>query len=347
MVSPPPSEMSIPRAHREGAAGSCGPVGYSGSLPSYDHGRTWSSLPSPIDSDAFTLTSLGPDLFLASTKATEETAGAIWRSQDSAPDSLKPEFGSIHSLFGCGRYLLAGSEGIFRSSDRGGTWIRSKLPVSVYGGFGCFAFSGSLLYAVSRGSTLVSSDSGATWTLRCGPTLGFQEPKIMVGNGKSLLAAGTFIYRLGERESTWTQEFRPGPPGFNDALIGRGSAFLAAEGDMVYRSADEGLSWSPIGRVGANVLAFADDGGALLAATDSGGIYRSTDGGGSWIRLTVPANGIRTLTARGGNLFAELSGGGGLYRSGDGGATWLKTLNWLGSKGVQTYSRDGRHPRPL
>jgi hypothetical protein len=67
------------------------------------------------------------------------------------------------------------------------------------------------------------------------------------------------------------------------SLIVRGSAVFAGTRNGIYRSENDGDTWSPSNLDTGAVTAFADHGGALFAAGDSG-VFRSTDNGESWPR---------------------------------------------------------------
>jgi hypothetical protein len=108
--------------------------------------------------------------------------------------------------------------------------------------------------------------------------------------------------------------------------------FFASRGDGVYKSTDEGWSWSKIkvtehdARV--SLLAISphrsDD---VIAASADGGLHRTTDCGGTWTELSVtaaPVTAIAYAPDRDGVIVLG-DDKGRLHRSEDGGVTWSTT----------------------
>ncbi|MGB2868961.1 MAG: YCF48-related protein [Bacteroidota bacterium] len=129
-------------------------------------------------------------------------------------------------------------------------------------------------------------------------------------------------------EVFWEQSDIPG-----SAYIGslvehpNGTIFAGTQSAGLYRSTDEGVSWSPV------VTGITDPfirslvvtrAGTIFAGTDTAGVFRSTDAGSSWRRVTALAGGaILSLTVTPqGQLFAGTMLGG-TYKSTDDGNTWL------------------------
>jgi hypothetical protein len=107
-----------------------------------------------------------------------------------------------------------------------------------------------------------------------------------------------------------------------------GNDWLASTPDGVYRSTDEGAIWRGPVLKGANYFYMSKDGSALLAS-DYRVAWRSTDGGLTWIPLSRP-EGLTEITALtvspGGKLW--MGGPQGVYWSSDNGENWhaIKTL---------------------
>ena len=124
-----------------------------------------------------------------------------------------------------------------------------------------------------------------------------------------------------------------GPYGGNVyALAAIGQSLFAATDKGVYRSSNEGESWTAVnnGLVSKNVRALATSGSTILAGTLVSGIFRSTDNGQSWIAIGgSPTSYLRFALAMNGNyIFAGIdSMGGSFFRSSDNGATWGASTN--------------------
>jgi uncharacterized protein (TIGR03437 family) len=152
-------------------------------------------------------------------------------------------------------------------------------------------------------------------------------------------AAGTATSQnLGE----WRQT--TGPRGGNvTALIEDGAnLFAGTVSGGVYRSADNGQTWTPArrGLSNRNVRALAVNGASLFAGTGNG-VFRSTDQGQNWtaVNTGLPANPVITaLAVSSTSLFAAV--GTGVYRSSDNGQSWTgvfgapATINSLAANGA-------------
>ena len=96
----------------------------------------------------------------------------------------------------------------------------------------------------------------------------------------------------------------------------------------VYRSSDNGTTWSQVGLSNSQLwtLAVAPN-GYIFAGTGNvnrAGVYRSTDDGRTWSLVAMPNSYVYALaTGPSGEIFA---GGAGVSRSTDGGLNWT-TLN--------------------
>ena len=117
-----------------------------------------------------------------------------------------------------------------------------------------------------------------------------------------------------------------------------GTAFIATEGDGVYRSTDHAASWSAsntgLGALYVSHLAvspsFATD-RTLLTAGTFGGLFRSQDGGESWTSVFDAATKFASLafaSAENGKVVAFAGdSSGAVHRSEDGGRTWQREFN--------------------
>jgi photosystem II stability/assembly factor-like uncharacterized protein len=105
----------------------------------------------------------------------------------------------------------------------------------------------------------------------------------------------------------------------------------------VWRTKDDGVSWSPVSAnldgspISAIEIAAADS-KRIYVGTENGGLFRSTDGGNTWSAnvsgATLPGNTITRLATSSADanlLFATLANFGHphVFRSGDGGTTWV------------------------
>jgi hypothetical protein len=124
-----------------------------------------------------------------------------------------------------------------------------------------------------------------------------------------------------------------GPLGGEVASLASSGAYLFAgiPGGGVYRSSDNGASWSEasVGLTNLNVHTLAASGTTLFAGTlttmidpSDNDTYRSTDNGASWMKLNTSFT-LLSLAVKGTDLFAGTAGQG-IYRSTDNGASWVQ-----------------------
>ena len=164
-------------------------------------------------------------------------------------------------------------------------------------------------------------DGGATWT---------KTTKSEQFHSVTTLAQDT---RAGHT-STWyygTGELRGNSAGASGAPF---------RGDGIYKSTDDGKSWSVLSSTSTNkpqifdsnfnyvwTLQVAPSNGYVIAATYNG-IKRSIDGGDTWTDILKPSTGVSSYSdviVHGPAIYATMSSGSdsaGIWRSGDYGDTW-------------------------
>ena len=140
-----------------------------------------------------------------------------------------------------------------------------------------------------------------------------------------VLLFGTLCVLTNPANAQWVPTSGP-EGGWIYSLAAQGASVFAATDNGMFRSANNGASWSPA-NVGITNLALSCvrvDGSNVYAA-GAGLIFRSTDDGASWTGLGTTGLPlgyyIHGLGFIGSNLFAGF-GGRGVYRSTDAGATW-------------------------
>jgi len=222
---------------------------------------------------------------------------------------------------------LATGDGVYKSTDAGRSWQHVGLadsrqisrividpsdPNVVYVGALGHAYGPNAERGVFK-----STDGGANWTkiLDQGPEVGIADLAIAAESPNILFAATWHAHR---------------PPWSTYAPID-------GPGGGIYRSSDEGHSWShltgsglPDGDWGRAAVAVSPNGKrvyALIDAAQKSGLYRSDDGGDTW----TLANSDKRLTSRAwyfGNITIDPSNPDvfyvpnvALYRSEDGGKT--------------------------
>lgn len=265
------------------------------------------------------------------------SANIIYRSMDKGqtwshidlPDSLST---SIHSFAATqtGTILFGAARGILRSTDNGESWSQTfysnMYDIS-------FAISSqNHIYVGSEIGVLHSTDDGQNWS-STGLSNVEVNALIITDSGHILAAVGDILYSTDEGE-TWYQSLIASPGIISLAKAPNGHLLGGSRG-RVWRSTDEGLTWSlsnkglPNGftttlAVNTNGDIFA--GVRYVMGLVGEGIYRSTDEGKNWICVN---NGILNTfincitVGNNGDVFTATGYyDGGVFRSTDNGDHW-------------------------
>lgn len=134
-------------------------------------------------------------------------------------------------------------------------------------------------------------------------------------DGRIYAGTGHGIFQSSDRGITWFPPDNVNLSVRTLLLTRHGNLFAGTSSAGVYRSADDGLTWTAVnnGLVGAlNVVALAtNDSGFLYAGTDdvsrygTGGLFRSTDEGNLWIGVQYGSDYHSLLCASSGKVFCQ------------------------------------------
>ena len=241
--------------------------------------------------------------------------------------------------------------GVLSSKDKGETFsviYNSYTRVYSMAAYGATLFIGvSALYGES--GVRKSTNGGDWWNnqivgLKAGTALTLK----MVD---TVLFAGTEsggIYRLDNGkilEKGW-YEIGYDKNFISNLSSSKSSVFLGVNAEDVYRSSNNGSSWTKIdsGLVHVNLKAFAQIGNTLFAGTDgSMGVYKSTDDGITWLPANtgLASTNVYALAVSGTALLAATIEGAGIYRSTDNGNTWTAANTGLNNKKVFSLTAIG------
>jgi fibronectin type 3 domain-containing protein/photosystem II stability/assembly factor-like uncharacterized protein len=139
----------------------------------------------------------------------------------------------------------------------------------------------------------------------------------------------------------WTQA--PGPYGGSIIRVfPYGTSLFAGVGGCVYRSTDDGTSWTPVnsGLSVSTVIAFASNGTSLFAG-GGWGMNVSTNNGDSWTSISngISFKIVTAIDTSGTDLFAGTTSG--VYRSTNQGETWTEINSGLTNLEIQSLARIG------
>jgi|GEM_PF-2470344 len=184
--------------------------------------------------------------------------------------------------------MLAGTQetGVLCSTDHGVTWFQADTTLAAIGLVASFAVdSGGRIFAGTSDGVFMSSDDGSTWA---GAGLqGDVINDIEVVAPNTLLAATYFggVKMTLNSGASWTQKLKiSSAPMYALAIDGEGYFYACPWGKGVYRSTDQGTTWTPMrtGMENRNPYSLNfNSSGSLLAGTDSG-IFISSDKGVTW-----------------------------------------------------------------
>ncbi len=308
---------------------------------SSDSGSTWvSSGPLPISRslpmDAFTVDSSGR-YFVAGEHdvIVSDDYGASWQTVTSG---LRGYWVTGVTGLSSGT-ILAGfrphrgeGHGAFRTTDDGVTWEE------MYGDIPSFLdpFSrtpdGTVYCVTGYGANttnklFVSRDDGVSWKVLPVQPFGF-----LARSDGVLFASdtGTFVSRDdGER---WSVSELPGTTKYTFSLLaeGRDRVIFASTEENVYRSTDDGKSWTqfpdvPVGPPQpSRINGLCSINGVVFIgfSTAEHGVYRSSDNGATWRQWTVDAGVERMVDGENGHI-AVATPDMRIFRSTDEGLTWV------------------------
>jgi photosystem II stability/assembly factor-like uncharacterized protein len=193
----------------------------------------------------------------------------------------------------------------------------------------CFAVSGTDLLAGGVG-VLRTTDNGVTWT-RAGLTdttveaLAVRGTTILAGTGN----AG--VLRSTNNGASWTQWNQLNWSVTSLAVVG--ADFFAGNGFTVFRSTDDGITWTEVNSglpTNDAGVCFTVLGTILFTGTSGNGVFKTTNFGASWDTASngLPMNAsAQSLVSSGTSLIAGVGGcppfsTRGMYVSSDSGASW-------------------------
>jgi hypothetical protein len=235
----------------------------------------------------------------------------------------------IGAMVAIGNKIMAGSSGLYVSSDSGQIWNLLDLKINA---IRSLAVSGDTIFARSDHGISVSYDSASSWT-----TINTKE--IACSNFTSLALAGNNLFVSTHegvyKSSNCGEDWSAG--NFEVAnlnvlgMVCKGDTIFATDEPgaglglpQLYRSVDNGINWTVLNKFNSwisNLFLKGND--VFVCCTDT--IYHSSDNGITW--STIGAGMQVTSIAAIGNTILAGTENDGLYRTTDNGKTWWASDN--------------------
>jgi hypothetical protein len=234
--------------------------------------------------------------------ASAATQGGVWNFSGSG--LIFTDVTAFTQIFPI-KYAATNGNGVFRTSDNGGTWTAVNNGLNDPAVFS-LATDGTILFAGTSAGVYSSSDNGANWTF--------------FDNLSTLPFAGTV----------------------NGMVTLGADVFAGTQTGGVYRSDKTTAAWIQInnGLTNLSVRAMAKFGTKLYAGTENG-LFRSTDNGDNWTLISGAGSGltnqaIRAFTGFSGNIFVGTAGG--VFYSTDDGDTWTAVNTGITNLNIQSLA---------
>lgn len=188
------------------------------------------------------------------------------------------------------------SQGAFRSSDNGATWVSKSVGLANLLGSGILKVGTRLVYVGPTG-VFISTNQGDNWSaaglsaidVRCIAAI---NDTLFVGTN------GSGIYKSTDWGVNWSQiNIGLGSAANFRAIESKGNILFAGgpPGTGVYRSSDFGATWTLLGGglASGSYRGFASNSQLIIAGAFGAGVFYSTDNGNNWTAINT---GLTDLT---------------------------------------------------
>lgn len=260
-----------------------------------------------------------------------------------------PYGGEILTIYAAPKgVLFVGTEGagVFRSTDRGNSWIPVNTglhyePGEGFTGVTAFAQKRDTFYAGTQDALHASTDGGNTWHR----VPNFRNPEsisgiVVIGDRIYVGTLNTGVWYSDDDGNSWLQ--------MNDGFIPRlirelssvGTTLIAGTNSGVFRKRanEDELTAINDDFIGQQVDSFAAMGELLYVGVgNTPELFRSNDEGDSWTRITAKEmnHTVTALAVFGATLYAGTHGSG-VFRSDDKGDSWTAVNEGLTDRTVST-----------
>jgi photosystem II stability/assembly factor-like uncharacterized protein len=249
------------------------------------------------------------------------------------------------SAAGAASNIFAGtsSDGVFRSTDNGTTWVKTALTgtnvlsLAVATGAGG---SGSNLFAGTyHNGVYLSTDNGTNWSAVNTGLVNTDVYSLAVSGTNLFAGTGRGVYLSTNSGTSWTAVSSGLSNNTIVSLAALGSTLCAGAGETgvaggvgAWASTNNGASWTTAntGLTDLRVMALGFSGTSLFAGTWFKGVHISTNSGTSWFPVNTgfPNLSVNALLVSGANLYVGTNqvhfAGTSLF--GQSGGVWMRPL---------------------
>jgi len=267
--------------------------------------------------------------------------GSHWSIVDTATLGNK----AVRALAIIDTDLFAGTDGgVFHSTNNGVSWMEFNTGWTIPH-VNALAIKGTTIFAgTAGGGVYKTSVASAGWTA-VNAGLGDLTALSLIVNTKLFVGTNGGVFSTTDNGAVWTIA--------NSGLTATRVYAIAASGDTLYagaygsglfRSTDDGVTWSNTGISNKYVHALLLN-GSFVGVGSEGGFFFSTNSGSTWNAASTglgiaDGHDVRALAVSGTSLYAGVFYGG-MFASSDGGVTWnpttgsgpvnITSLVWSGS----------------
>ena len=188
------------------------------------------------------------------------------------------------------------SQGAFRSSDNGATWVSKSVGLTNLLGGGILKV-GTRLFYVGPTGVFMSTDQGDNWSAA---GLSTTDVRSIAAINDTLFVGtnGAGIYKSVDFGANWVQIINGlGNSANFRAIESKGNTLFAGGpiGTGVYRSTDFGANWTLLGGglSSGSYRGFASNSQIIVAGSFGAGVFYSTDNGNNWTAIN---SGLTDLT---------------------------------------------------
>jgi photosystem II stability/assembly factor-like uncharacterized protein len=327
-----------------------------GILRSTDNGKSWQRAHTGMtDTNITTIVSSGTDLFATS------YSGILYRSTDNGEHwaavnaKMSTSYYNVLSLAAIGSTVFAGTDNghIVRSTNTGEHWEDVSKGIEYQNVRSLTTNSTGVFAGTEMDGVIRSADNGGSWK-QVNTGINHQRIDQFATSDNYVYAIGKDYWQSISSRRSSADVFRSADNGSTWAPIGNAqfsynfqattTALYTWSGDTVFRSTDHGTSWIPskIGLAKAAIHYFKAIGSTLFAASSKDSVYRSTDNGATWSVLRIGTPSRNIWSLTPiDTTIFAVTDQGGMFRSNDNGATWTEVSTLLPKTYAYTITVNG------